>query len=135
MIAQAIMEQCIIAREPGCPCSHPPVTLSFMFHSRDESPPEKRFHSTDKLIEEPGHIHWLSHHDWGRVHNMAITAAIINETSGWHSPELIHLHWIVDLRVIGVQYQHPHWCHQGPIDWDAPGDSTMANAMGNWEAP
>ena len=44
-----------------------PVTLPFMFHSRDRSTLEERFHSTNKLIEECGHIHQPSHHDQGRA--------------------------------------------------------------------
>ena len=57
LITQAIMEQCIGARGPGCPHSHLPVTLPFRFCSRDESSQEERFHSSVECIEEPGHTH------------------------------------------------------------------------------
>ena len=67
LIAQAITEQCIIARGPGHPHSHLPVILPLWFHCRDESPLEERFHSANKLIEEPGCICQPSHHDRGRV--------------------------------------------------------------------
>ena len=67
LIAQTIMEQCIVARGAGHPHSHLLVTLPFMFDHRDESPLEERFHSTNELIEEPSHICWPSHHDWGRA--------------------------------------------------------------------
>ena len=67
LIAKAIMEQYIVARGPGCPHSHLPMRLPFTFLSRDKSLPQERFHSANELIEEPGHIHQPSHHDWGRV--------------------------------------------------------------------
>ena len=63
--------------------------------------------------------------------NAARTVASGNKTCGWHSPQPLHHHLIMGSRVIGVQCQHPHWCHQGLIEWEVPGNHTMADAAGN----
>ena len=134
LISLAIMEQCTVARGPECPHSHLPVTLPFTFHCRDEYPLEERFYSADELIEQPGHIHWPSHHDWDRAQQCSYSHSH-QQWDLWvaqHPTQSLFLDH--GLRVIGIQCQHLHWCHQGLIDWEAPGDHTMADATWNVEA-
>ena len=61
-------------------------------------------------------------------HNVARTMASSSKTLGLLWPQHLHLHWTMGLRVMEGQWQLLHQCHQGLIDVEAPGISTVADA-------
>ena len=70
----------------------------------------------------------ISHHSAG--HKVAQIVIGIKGIRDQYNPSHPHLHWIMDLKAIGVQCQQPHWYHQSQTGQKAPSISNVADDVG-----
>ena len=98
-IAQAILDNRVKARGPGCPHVNLLAQQPFWFNAPRTSPPKDA--SVDCGSDYPPSPHWPSR-GWEHIED--------RETRGLNHLGFLHLPQTMVLRVIGVHYQQHLWC-------------------------
>ena len=133
LITQGVTKWCNKPRGPGHPCSIPPASAPFNFHNQNQFPWAVRPSTPVEWRGDPSVT--LGHHTRTEAKHYRKTEAKGDENYGQTHPCCLCCHQIVGFRVIEVQHQLLHQCHQGLIDLEVPGVHTEANdTTGSLEA-
>ena len=128
LITQAITEEHIKPRGPGCPHSILPASTSFNLCSQDLPPQPANFLAAAEQWKCPDLV--LAQYIRSEVtcHSEAGTKARDNKSYGQPHLSCLCSCQIMDSKVTEVQHQLPHQWHQCLKDWEVLGIHIMADA-------